>query len=157
MSHDFEELLGNIKTVISDNFNTELTSITTDKGDGIILPTLHTDAYALQSMNDEVMNHDPFIAYGLSNIETVSNGPQVHEKLFFQVVIVLADGGKKDINRIMFRYARALGKIFEDNWQIVASGTKINVNRSTVVPFESLDSSASYKAVGIEIEINLAS
>ena len=56
----------------------------------------------------------------------------------------------------MFRYLRALKEIFEENWQIDNSSPKIVINRSTVVPFESLDSSAIYKAAGIEIEVNLS-
>ena len=57
----------------------------------------------------------------------------------------------------MYRYSRALKEIFQENWQIKESSTRINVRRSTVVPFKALDSSATYKAIGIEIEVNLAS
>ena len=154
--HDFEEILDSVKTIMVDNFNTKLSAITTDKGDSIVLPTVSNSAYFLQSLDESIANFDPFVAYGMEDIESVSLGPHTAEKMFISVVVVLADNGRNDINRIMFRYSRALKEIFEENWQIHESSTKINVNRSTVVPFESLDSSATYKAIGIEIEVNLA-
>ena len=154
--HDFEEILNSIKSIVSDKFNAKLTSITTEKGDSIVLPPVEANAYFLQSLDEAAANFDPFIAYGIENIESTSLGPHTAEKITMSVVIVLADNGRNDINRIMFRYSRALKEIFEENWQIHNSSSKINVNRSTVVPFEALDSSATYKAIGIEIEVTLS-
>lgn len=155
--HDFEEILENIKTIMTSNFNTKLTEITTDKGDSIVLPTVDSSAYFLQSLDEAAANFDPFVAYGIDTIETVSIGPHSSEKIFISAVVVLSDNGRDNINKIMFRYSRALKEIFEENWKIDASSTKINISRSTVVPFQALDSSATYKAIGIEIEVNLAS
>ncbi len=154
--HDFEEILDSVKAIMVNNFNTKLTAITTEKGDSIVLPEVVAEAYFLQTLDERAANFDPFIVYGIEDIETVSIGPQSSEKIFISVVILLTDNGRNDINRIMYRYSRALKEIFEENWQIRNSSSKINVSRSTVVPFEALDSSATYKAVGIEIEINLA-
>ena len=153
--HDFEEILDSVKSIVSDKFNAKLTSITTEKGDSLILPPVDANAYFLQSLDEAAANFDPFIAYGIENIESTSLGPHTAERITMSVVIVLADNGRNDINRIMFRYSRALKEIFEENWQIHNSSSKINVNRSTVVPFEALDSSATYKAIGIEIEVTL--
>lgn len=154
--HDFEELLDSTKQIVVDNLNAKITSIVAEKGDGITPPPVSSSAYFLQSLDESIANFDPFIAYGITDIESNSNGPQVAEKIFMSFVVVLADNGRKDINRVMFRYSRALKEIFEENWQIHNSSSKINLNRSTVVPFEALDSSASYKAIGVEIEINLS-
>lgn len=154
--HDFEELLESVKQIMVDNFNTKLLSITAEKGDSLLLPPVTGSAYFLQSMDERASNFDPFILYGIENIETVSIGPQSSEKIFISTVILLADNGRAEINKIMFRYSRAFKEIFEENWQIHNSSSKINVSRSTVVPFEALDSAATYKAIGIEIEINLA-
>lgn len=154
--HDFEDILNSVKQIMVDNFNTKLTAITAEKGDSIVLPAVASNAYFLQSLDERAANFDPFIVYGIENIETVSIGPQSSEKIFISSVILLSDNGRDDINLVMFRYSRALKEIFEENWQIHNSSSKINVNRSTVVPFEALDSSATYKAIGIEIEINLA-
>jgi len=156
--HDFEEILDNVKTIISDNLSTKLTAITTDKGDSIVLPTLNSEAFFIQTLDERIANFDPFLVYGISNIEneSVSNGGHTSQKIFIECTMVLADNGRSDINRIMFRYARALKEIFEENWQILDSSTRINVTQSNVVGFENLDSSATYKASGVELEINLA-
>lgn len=155
--HDFEEILDQIKTIVSDNFNTKLTAITTEKGDSIVLPTVDASAYFIQSLDAREMNFDPAIVYGIENIEVSSEGPMVAEKIFVYVAIILSDNGRDDINRIMYRYSRAFKEIFQENWQIPATSSKLMVNSTTVVPFTALDSSATYKAVGVELEVNLAS
>lgn len=155
MKHDFEEILENIKTIMTDDFNTKLSSITTEKGDALVLPEVVTNAYFLQGLDESIVNFDPFIVYGIVDIETTSLGHTSAEKILISAVIVLADNGRDEINKIMFRYSRALKEIFEEGWQIVASSTRINVTRTTVVPFESNDSSITYKATGIEIEVTL--
>lgn len=154
--HDFEEILESVKQIIVDNFNTKLLALATEKGDSIVLPPVETNAYFMQSMNDRAANFDPIMVYGIENIETNNLGPMSAEKIFISAVILLVDNGRANINLIMFRYSRALKEIFEENWYIHNSSSKINVSRSTVVPFEALDSSATYKAIGIEIEVNLS-
>jgi len=153
---DFEDILDSVKAIMVAKLTAKLTQIDTAKNDGITLVPVSEKAYFLQSLDEEVANFDPFIAYGIADIESTSVGPKVAEKIFISIVIVLADNGVNDINRKMFRYSRALKEIFQENWQIHDSSSKINVTRSTVVPFESLDSSAQYKAIGIELEVNLA-
>ena len=153
--HDFEEILESVKQIIVDNFNTKLTALTVEKGDSIVLPPVETNAYFMQSMNDRAANYDPIVVYGIENIETNNLGPVSAEKIFISAVILLTDNGRDNINEIMFRYSRAFKEIFEENWYISNSSSKIKVNRSTVVPFQTLDSTATYKAIGIEIEINL--
>ena len=156
MKIDFEQLLDSVQSILSSKLSAKLTAITAEKGDSIVLPPVKSEAYFLQSLDEAAVNFDPFIAYGIENIESVSLGSHTAEKIFISVVIVLSDNGRKDINRIMFRYSRALKEIFEENWQIHNSSSKINVSRSTVVPFSALDSSATYKAIGIELELNLS-
>ena len=153
---DFESILESVKQIMVNNLNTKLLSIATEKGDSITLPPVVANAYFMQSMDEEAANFDPFIVYGIEDIQTTSIGPQSSEQIFISTVVLLSDNGRNNINTIMFRYSRALKEIFEENWQIDESSSKININRSTVVPFEALDSSATYKAIGIEIEINLA-
>lgn len=157
MSNDFETILDSVKIIMIDNLNNKLSEIEAEKDDDISLPEISASAYFLQSLDESAANFDPFIAYGIEDIETTSIGPHSAEKLFISSVIVLTDNGRDEINRIMFRYSRALKEIFEENWQLIDSSTKININRSTVVPFKALDSSATYKAIGIEIEITIAS
>lgn len=153
---DIELLLDQVKSVMKDNLNTKLTEVSNDKDDGIELAILKDGAYFLQTLDDGIANYDPYIAYGVTDIQTVSIGPQSADKIFVSIVLVLADNGVTDLIKRLFRYQRALKEIFEENWQFHNTSSKINVNSSTVVPLESLDSSAQYKAIGIDIELNLA-
>lgn len=153
---DFESILESVKQIMLDNFNNKLASITAEKGDGLVLPEVVPNAYFLQSLDESIVNFSPFIAYGIVDIETTSLGHTSAEKIIISALIILDDNGRDNINKVMFRYSRAFKEIFEENWQIVASSTRINVTRTTAVPFESNDSSITYKATGIELEITLS-
>ena len=138
--HDFETLLDEFQSVISSNLNTKITAIVAEKGDSITPPALDSNAYFLQTLDEAVANFDPFMVYGIEDIQIESEGPLINEKVFISAVIVLTDNGRTNMNRIMFRYSRALKEVLQENWQIDNTSSKIRVNRYTVVPFESLDS-----------------
>ena len=152
---DLEIVLDSIKTIMVDNFNNKLAEITAEKNDGLVLPEMVDAAYILQTLDERITNYSPFIVYGIIDIENIPNGPQVAEKLIIEVVIVLDDNGREEINRVLYRYLRSLREIFEEGWQIVNQSVRISVTSSTIVPFQNLDSSAIYKAVGVQLEITL--
>jgi len=156
MANDFENILSGIKSVITTNLATKLTAIETEKGDSIALPDVDASAYAFQTMDSEAINYDPFIIYGVESVETIPLYGGTAEKLSISVVYVLADGNRQNISEILFRVQRALKEIFEENFTNLDVGNKITVKRFEPVSFQSLDSSARYKAIGIILETNLA-
>lgn len=154
---DFEDILDNVKTVLTNNLNTKIVSINSEKDDGIDVPSIDNNAYYLQSLDYEIMNHDPCIVYGIEEIETDEKSyGHTLEKLFISIVVLLSDNGRKEISRIMFRYSRALKEIFEENFRNINSNNYL-IDRLTPVPFENLDGSQTYKAIGIIIETDLPS
>lgn len=152
---DFEDVIDGIKSIMVAHLNNKLDQISTEKGDSIPLPHIVDSGYYLQSNNDEIINADPFIAYGISDVENESQGPHSIEKLMIHIHVIISERGRSDINRVMFRYSRALKEIFEEHWQMLSPSCRIYVSRLNVVPFESLDGSEQYKAIGIELNITI--
>jgi hypothetical protein len=151
-----ETVAEQLKAILVADFNNKLTEISTEKGDSVELPSVDDEAYAFQTMDNKVINYDPFICYGVEDVENISNQQSSAEDVTYSAVIVLGDNGRQDINRIMLRYSRALKEVFEANWQNYNTGTNIEVSRSTVIPLEALDSSATYKAVGVQLKVVLS-
>lgn len=154
--NDFEEILNNVKSNIVDNLAAKLTAIETEKGDSIDLPDIDASAYFLQTLSDKAANYDPCLIYGIESIETEPNYGDTAEKISIFIVYLLADQNTDNTITILFRVQRALKEIFEENFTDYTIGNKILIRRLEPVPFESLDSSAKYKAIGIVLETYLA-
>lgn len=152
---DFEDILNSIKQILVANLNDKFLEISAEKNDGLVIPPVVDAAYLLQTLDERVANYSPFIVYGIIDIENIVNGPQIAKRLVIEVVFVLDDNGREEINRVLYRALRALEEVFSENWEMLSASTRVNVTSSTVVPFSGLDSSATYKAVGVQLEIVL--
>ena len=155
--YDFEDILDDIETVLAANLNTKIGLLNTEKNDGITIPTIKDQAYFLQSLDDSVANFDPFVIYGLEDIEVIEPGVgRTAEKIFIYVIIVISDNGRLNLNKILFRYSRILKEIFKTNFQNKNISNRLIVNRLSPVPFSALDGSETYKAIGVMLETVLA-
>lgn len=155
--YDLESILDDVKTTITSNIGAKITAINSEKSDDAVLVSISNDAYFLQSLDEEVVNKDPFVVYGIEDIESVYQHGNSSEILSIYVAIVISDNGRKDINRVLFRYQRILKEIFEENFQNNNFSNKISVTRLTPVAFDAFDSSAQFKAIGIILETTLPS
>jgi hypothetical protein len=155
---DFEDILDDIKTVLVANLNTKIGLLNTEKNDGISIPTIKDQAFFMQSLDDSAANFDPFIIYGVEDIEVIEpiHVGRTAERIFISVIIVLTDNGRLNINNILFRYSRILKEIFETNFQNKNISNRIKVNRLSPVPFKALDGSETFKAIGVMLETVLA-
>ena len=156
--YDFEDLLDKTIAMVKANLNTKLASIDTQKNDGITLKTFDDDeSYFFQSLDDEIINVDPYLLYGIESIESDSQQyGQSADKITMFFAIIKSDNNESDIVKIMLRYQRALKEIFEENFTGIEIANKININSYGIVPFESLDQTAKYKAIGLTVESYLA-
>lgn len=153
--YDIENLLDDVKAVFQNGLNANLALINTEKGDSL-LRTIDNNAYFFQGLNEDAANFDPFIVYGVEEIETIQGQGFSAENVIISVVLCVAENGVDDIDRIMMRYSRALKETIESGWQISNGGVKISVNRLMPISFKLLDSDESFKAVGINIEAALS-
>lgn len=151
---DIETVSDAIKEILISYLNDKITSINSEKSDGIECQSINENAYFFQSMNENLANFDPFIFFGLNEVETISDYSFSALKLTFGVTIIMADGGRKEITRMAFRYLRALREVFEEHWSDIG-GLKVKIDSLTPVDLQSLNSSLAYKAVGVTLEISL--
>lgn len=157
IKYDVEDLLADIQGLMADNLNTKIAAVDADKSSSLSLKTVNASAYFLQTLNDKATNYDPFIIYGVDDVEADGRGPCTIERIKMSVVLVLADNGQ-DINiaKRMFRYRRALLEIFQDNWFLVNNSIKLRVAPSIPVPLTQINSDHRFQAVGLMIDADLA-
>lgn len=151
--YDIESFCSDIKTILTTYLNSKLTSIDSEKNDGITLKPVASDAYFFQELNEATVNYDPYILYSVENIESEALGPVTSLRPTVHIILVLADQGSElaGIGTRMLRYQRALKEIFESHWTENQNGVKIKVQSLVPVQFSLMNSANSYRAIGIAL------
>ncbi len=154
--YDFENVLDDVKSILSSNLNTKIAEINAEKNDGITMPTINNNAYFFQTLDERVTNFDPFLVYSIDTLEGENDYGRSQMNILINNILIIADNGKDSINRILFRYLRALNEIWKENFQSTSFSNRYKISSFTPVPFESLDTSTKYKGIGVIIETNMA-
>lgn len=153
--YDIDSWIDDFETFIKANLNTYITQVNTEKSDSL-LKTIDSNAYFFQTMNDRVANYDPFIFYGISDLESIGIGPQLSEKYMIDLIVVLTDTGQDLLTgKKLLRYNRALKEMIKKSWDIIGKGMKLKISSLVPVAFKLANSSNEYRAIGITIEVNL--
>lgn len=155
--YDIEEFLDDIETLLKAHLNNKITALNSEKSDSITLKTVSNSAYFLQSLDGPETNYDPYIFYGLENIETVTNMAANGHNLIVSVILCLADYEDVTISKRMFRYSRALEEVFLEHFTENEQGLKVEVHSVVPLSFKSLNSSYRTRAVGVALKTYLPS
>jgi hypothetical protein len=145
--YDIESFISDLDTFLKANLNTQLTVIDAEKNDGITLPPVGADAYFFQTLNDTVTNYNPFVFYGVDQVEAEGVGPATRRAYSVDVVLCFTDSGGDAPNVVvkkLFRYARALEEIFLSNWDKMGRAPKIKVKSLVPVSFKFVNSSEGF-------------
>lgn len=153
MAYDIENLLSDVKGILTSNFNTKLTAITSEKGDSITLTAIDSSSYFFQTMNDRTANFvGPFILYGIEDLKSIPTPRSCASatEVLISILVIVADQGQ-DLNIMsrMLRYSRALKEVIEENFRIVECCNSLEVQSLVPVPFQDINTGEPYRAVGI--------
>lgn len=156
--YDWESLAADIETILKNNLNTKITALDAEKADTITLDQVNSSAYFFQTMNDSIANFNPFIFYGIDNIESEGIPSASSDEIEIAVWLVLDDDANDLLiaNR-MLRYTRALKEVFEDNWNETRNRSKIVVKAFAPVQFQdAINSSNSGRIAQISIMVSMS-
>mgnify|MGYP007071571673 CR=1 FL=1 len=156
--YDVEDLLDDIQAFVKANLNTIIDEINSEKDDGIDLKHVDNDAYFMQELNSKQANYNPFILFGVSNIETISNGYDAAANISIEVILIFEDtnGLEANIPRLAFRYNRALRDVIRNNWSQRVQAGKLVMEDLLPVPYTSLNNSKKTRATGVKIITSIA-
>lgn len=155
---DLEVILDSIQTLVNANFNTKLTSITTEKGDNLLLQPLDSRGFAILGLTETIMNYDPFIAILVENLENISIPGGSASKATFYVVAVKEDNGVDvAIHKKMLRYQRAIQEIFIENFDDLGTGTKYEIAGLAPQRLQGLNTSKTFRGAGVVVSFPFTS
>lgn len=157
--YDLESFTSDIETLLKANLNTKIAAIDTEKADGITTGPVNDAAYFFQSLNEDVVNLDPFIFWGVDNIVSDSLGPATLETVSVAIMLVMEDTAEDgNLRKRMLRYKRALQEVFQDNWDKTSNRVKIKVQTFPPTQFkDEVNSSNEAKAVMVIVTGRIAS
>jgi len=159
---DIEALLTQMQSFMQAKLPAKLTALDAEKNDGITLAAVDSGAYTLQIPSYAMTNFDPFVLYGIDDIEPNGGiGPGTREPYKLYVVLGLTDSGNDpDVIKRLLRYQRALKEIFQADWASVAGSVKFKVSGLVPVPLSLLEENKpvrNTKIVGINLDVTLDS
>lgn len=159
--YDLEDMLDDIEALLKANLNTKIEAITAAKsaaGKSVTLPTVRDEAYFRQNWTDNILNYSPAIFYGVETIQASgSNSATVEVYKFFVEALFVDNGMDTDGERRLFRYSRAIKEVFQEKFDALPWGTKINIETVRPISFKlDQDSSEEVKAGGVSIITALA-
>jgi hypothetical protein len=162
-TYDAENLLFDIKGILTSNLNTKIAAIEAEKiGAGFVstnlAPVDTMKGYFEQSWSDAMLNINPAIFYGIEETTAEGQGPATKELYKIFVEIVLVDNGMDTLtkNRI-HRYARAIKEVFQENYDRLPPAGKIKIETVRPTSFKlDLNSSEEVKVGGVSLTVAIA-
>ncbi len=156
--YDLEALMYEVEAFLKLRLNTEISAISTEKNDGLSLATIGSNAYAVQSLDDKIMNYSEFVFIQCMDIKTVGQGPATSKDYSITALIVSASK-QNQLNQVkrMFRYGRAMERVFEKYWDSTNS-QKIKFKIESIPPqdYTDLNQTKSYRVAGVVLSGGLA-
>lgn len=156
--YDVENFTDDLLAFLQANLNTKLSSLDTEKNDGITLAQIASTAYFFQNLSTEIVNYNPFIFYRIDTMGGAQNLFSAVDKNFqMQVMVIVSDNGNDvDIMRRLLRYQRAMIELFESNFANVSKLGAIKVQGLAPFPVESLANRPEIsQVVGVTLEVHI--
>lgn len=156
---DAESLLAFIKTTLENGLTAKLAQISTEKNDGLLIPVLASTAYYLNHLPRDGANEDPWLIYGISGVAPTALGTVAAKRYEVFVIIGTASHGNnqdEDVERILYRYARAVSEIMMENFDQMGGYTKPKVEEYPASPELILESGETYRYSGIVVSATIA-
>lgn len=156
-SYDIEALMFELQDMLKLKLNPMITQIATEKNDGISPRLIGANAWAVQSLDEKVMNYDDYVFLLCEQMDADGRGPVTAEKYTISVVIVSAQVNSENHVNKMFRYLKALKQTIEKNWDSFNSNKiKFSIQQYPPQDLPALNSTKQSKAVAIQLTGSLA-
>lgn len=149
--YDEERFMYDLKELLVLGLPAKITELNIEKADNITLFPVDSSNF-IDNLDDEILNADPVIYYGLAGIETNSNGPSTSRKvgIFFDVIWI-NDFTQNNLNRKALRYSRAVREIIEANFKKLKHVGDLVVESMTPTDVKLNDDQTYYKIGGIVV------
>jgi len=126
----------------------KITAINSEKADSITLESVPNTSY-FNSSGEQILNADPFIYYGITDLATNSNGGATALEVTLNFEVVFNNTNSGNTLEKVLRYSRCLREVIQEKFK---SGKHSGLKVSELVPANApLNEGADFKVGGIKI------
>ncbi len=128
-TYSSESFARDLKALMVANLNNFIDGMNVDKPD-LTLKQVAADAYFFQTLNERVVNLDPFIFFYEANVASDSVGPETSKKYTYIVSLILTLGNEtpEDRGYEVLRYRECLERLFEQAWNSINPRIKTEIS-----------------------------
>ena len=153
---DLENMVDEVVALVKAQLNTKIAEINAEKADSVTLATIEATAYSVLSLNNGIMNFDPFVVVYVEDIESQGIGPGTADFITLPVIVVAADmGTDTEIYKRMLRYMRALKEIFEENFQRIEPGNNLIIESVAPQYITGLNTNKRHRGAGVALKFTM--
>lgn len=150
-----ENAARDIRDLMKSSLNNFIAGMNTDKPD-LVLDLVDDEAYFFQTLNERVINLDPFIFFYEADLVPTSVGSETSKKITYVVslVLTLANDTAEDRGFKLLRYRECLERLFERSFNDIDRRIKLEI--SAMPPsFVSINSPDDHIGIGVALTFDL--
>lgn len=141
------------------NLATIIGNINTEKNDGFLMKAPIAGAYLEISLNDKVMNFDPFVFTYIESVTSQVRGPNLSKEWRIGQVIFVAQKAiqlSKGEEYFNLRYQRAMEELGQSAWRTALRGYEFDVEALNPVDVQLQNTTNWHRVFGIELSLTLS-
>lgn len=152
--YDEEQFMRDLKNIVLNNVNAKIDEINTEKGDNLLKQVDDNNFYL--TLDDQYLNADPIIYYGIAGSESLGIGPSTERKVgvFFDIIFI-NDFTDRELIYKCLRYSRALREVIECNFKKIAEVGNLVIETVTPTDVKMHGEGPYYKIGGVVVSGNL--
>lgn len=156
---DEEVTLYNVQQMFVDNLNAKIDAINAEKNDSTVLEHIDTaNGYAMLTLDEKLMNVDPFLAILIDDIRTVSIGAASESAIDLLCVVIKEDMGEDpQIAKKMLRYMRVCREVVEDHFSDKLGTGQVQIANLAPMYLRGLNTSKRFKGAGVALSMPVSS
>lgn len=153
---DTEVLFFKLKDFIKANIADVVASINAEKNDSTLLEAPNEKAYVDLSLDDLVVNFDPFVFCYIESLPSLIAGPNVAKTIRFEACIFKARTGKPDEHVLGLRYMRLMEEIGKLAWDKALRGFRYEIETLTPVTVQLANTTKWHRVYGVGLTVSLS-
>lgn len=153
---DTEIVFNKLKTFIKANIADLVAVINTEKNDSTVLVSPEANAYVDLSLDNTVVNYDPFIFIFIDSLPSQIVGPNVEKTVRFEVCLFKGRTGKSDEHILGLRYLRLMEDLGKLAWDKALKGFRYEVETLTPVDVQLANSTKWHRVYGVALTVSLS-
>jgi len=153
---DTEVIYFKLKEFIKANIAAQVALINTEKNDSTTISAPITSAYVDFSLDNVVVNWDPFIFMFIDAMPSQISGPNTEKKVKFEICLFKARSGRTDEHIAGLRYLRLMEELGKLAWDKALRGFRYEIETLIPIDVQLSNQTKWHRVYGVALTVSLS-